>query len=1027
MSFLESDLGDFRISGEAVLRAAKQHKKKSAGGLDSWSSEVLTHLSAEQANTLADIYTWIVHQGRWPTSLCSTRVALLYKVGSPSYDPNAWRPISVTSIFYRIFSRVVLNESILGVVEKLPSTMLGGLPKRSSAAAIVQVFLMIEKLRLSGSTASVCGISLDASKCFDKISWGDALRCGLEAGIQPGFMKGLVSYYMQHQRHTSIRSMIDEVPWRITRGIMQGCAASVLVTCTILRTWHQISSPGMYCFSFIDDRLLVGSSVTELARCWCNSEIWDVRHGWELNVSKTSVFAVGASSPSLSWQKQALPVTDQFHWLGHEFPLRYNRPRIIWPKRVASAVAGFDKLAQLRVGPLAKQRAAETALSPVFAFGLHAAPPPVSSLKRLAAAAKMAIWGRGKKHFHSWDVAVAAIYKVHALDPWSAMCYQNLMWMFRGLQSPQVRSLYDQVTETRIKATGPAHSFRVYLEQLGLEYRDRTLIGDDCRIPDSELSAIAHQIRLHLRRRLFAKTAVRRKNLDSQDQAVDIVGSAKVLRKRFLPNRSGYIALLCDGVITGERVVHFGRESAACRYCDHPREDIAHVLWDCPKWEHLRVLPPHVAVMVRELPAAARCCAYRLMSFSSLIDKYWQAAQGQMASIVVLHQKSTCRREVRRHSVPCPSLVPFDVPMVISKREWSRAIPLCIHDDPHLATTQNAWPYSRLQWNRMLQFMTSLRLTEDRHAPLALIEVYVSYLLLNGLSRFQYEVADRLNGDWWTFQLCHFTRALRIVQAHSLAEPIVTAADCDSERVEWTKLWNIPAQQSVSDRRLVLINHVEVRDFLQRWSEQPLPLGEFSIGAEVWRRSPIGLPHTQMESSGSLSCESLAWTLPPWGKYQRVRHKTPMVSWIQDYLNLGSFRSATLKVAAKEPRVLEICKHEGLVSLDGISRCAGRFTKRVKTLAAWRALNSSMESGKCHIMKPAGSRAICVLCGDLSPLSHIQQWAKRSCSHDSGGRGRLVCETNGVMCAQERELASDAALLRAAYKQYVELGCAARP
>ena len=1009
------------------MSAAKQQNKKSASGLDSWSCDVVGHLQRDHANTLSEIYTWVARHGKWPQTLRKTRVSLLHKVGSPPQSPNSWRPISVTSIFYRLFSRICLNESILSVIEQLPTTMLGGLPKRSSAAAIVQVFLMIEKIRLSSSSSVICGISLDASKCFDKITWRDALLCGLDAGIHPGFMRALISFCMQHQRHTSIRSMLDENPWRISRGILQGCAASVLVTCTILRTWHHLSISGLFCYSFVDDRLLLGTSVSVLTRGWCESELWDIRHGWTLNASKTSVFAVGARPPSLTWQNQDIPIADQFQWLGHEFPLRYNLPRTLWPKRVASALGGFEKLAQIQVGPLAKQRAAEVALSPVFAFGLHAAPPPVSSLKRLAAAAKVAIWGRGRKHCHSWDLAVATIYKVHSLDPWSAICYQNIMWMLRGLQHQGARELLSEIPVGRIKAFGPAHAFRTYLEQLGLSYQNRRIIGQGIDHPASDLSLIAHTVRLLLRNRLFLRVAVRRKNLEHSGYRVDIVGSTKILRRRFLKDRSGYVGLFCDGVVTGERAVHFGRPSAACPYCNHDKEDIAHILWDCPQWARLRVIPPQIAIMVSALPAAARCCAYRLESLSPQLDKYWQAVQGQMAAIVVQHQSATCRGHMRNQAVPAPQPVPFEVPCVRSKREWRQAYPLELRDDPHLASSQNAWPYSRLQWNRLMQFMTSLRITEDRSAPLTLLEVYASYLLLNGQIRFQYEVADRMEGDWWTFQLAHFTRALRILQAHSLSEPILTAADCDGERVEWTKVWNIPAQQVMTERRLILMNHAEVRDFLQEWSERPAPVGEFSVGAEVWRRSPIGIPHSQMEPAGSLCDQSISWALPSWGQHRRIRYKASMASWVSDYVRHGSFRSAIFKLAAEEPRVRQICMHEGIVSCDGLSRCAGRYTKKAKTLCAWRQLNIAMESDSSHIVKPAGARAICALCGDLSPLSHIQQWARRSCSHVSGGRGMYVSECNSMMENCERELTSDAARLRCASRSLAELGFGALP
>ena len=165
-----------------------------------------------------------------------------------------------------------------------------------------------------------------------------------------------------------------------------------------------------------------------------------------------------------------------------------------------------------------------------------------------------------------------------------------------------------------------------------------------------------------------------------------------------------------------------------------------------------------------------------------------------------------------------------------------------------------------------MHFLTSIRVGAQQASPLTVIELYASYLLLSGLHRFQYEVSDRHNGHWWTFQLSHFTRALRIAQAHALDTPILAASDKEAPREEWTKIWNIPAQQVAIHRRLVICNHAEVRDFLRQWSSTPIPEGDHSVGAELWRRLPIGLSETQMLPGGRLSDTSLSWELPRVGQ-----------------------------------------------------------------------------------------------------------------------------------------------------------------
>ena len=72
--------------------------------------------------------------------------------------------------------------------------MLGGLPGRSSSAAILSVYLWLENLVRSGK-GSLYGVSLDASKCFDRISVSDAVRAGLSCDIPSGLLSGIASFY----------------------------------------------------------------------------------------------------------------------------------------------------------------------------------------------------------------------------------------------------------------------------------------------------------------------------------------------------------------------------------------------------------------------------------------------------------------------------------------------------------------------------------------------------------------------------------------------------------------------------------------------------------------------------------------------------------------------------------------------------------------------------------------------------------------------------------------------------------------
>ena len=146
----------------------------------------------------------------------------------------------------------------------------------------------------------------------------------------------------------------------------------------------------------------------------------------------------------------------------------------------------------------------------------------------------------------------------------------------------------------------------------------------------------------------------------------------------------------------------------------------------------------------------------------------------------------------------------------------------------------------------------------------------------------------------------------------------------------------------------------------------------------------------------------------------RRTQKQSIPSWVAAYLDVAPFRRAVSRLGDRSDRISEICSKEGLVTRDMISRCAGRYTKRAKCLAAWRQHNEGAICAPHHLMEPAGVRAACVLCGELSPMSHVLQWARRPCQVDVGGRTSRVQFIQSHMTKLERELQEDAALLRAA-------------
>ena len=1023
-TYINADAPEEILTRGQVLGAVRSQKAKSAGGLDSWDPAVLKQVREAEADSLADMYNLILRTKRWPAVLTKARVSLIPKPGAPAESPASWRPITITSVFYRIFAKICLFSAIGKVLQMLPSSMLGGLPSRTTPAAILRVYLDIESVIRQGR-GCVLGVSLDAAKCFDRISVLDAVRAGEWCGIPRRFLQAIAAFYAQHQRHTSVRKHIDPQPWSLSRGLIQGCAASVLLTCCLLSTWHERIPKGVGTYSFIDDRLLFGQEARLVEEAWICSEAWNEQHGWAINPSKTVQFEVGAQLPTLMSHDEPIKRGKDFTWLGHQLMTGYNLPREVWKKRFDKAWAALVRLQQLQVAPVTKQRAVERAVSPLYAYGMHHCLPAQASLKQLSSETRASVWGRKRKVYHSWDMAKAILYRTHAIDPWSAVTYQHLMFVITGLQHREVKqSFYEtHVMPERHRSRGPCQLFNQLLEQLACQHSREGILfpGMENPIPFEEKAKLGHHLRACLRDRLVNSACRKRKNLALEGFRPNLEVTQKLYRRRFVQDRSGLVALLTDGVITAERSVHMNSGSKQCPFCQAEVEDVEHVLWKCPKWTQYRKLSPEVQTAVAALPPAARRCGVGCLGMSQLLCSSWDKIQKQCAKIIVAHQAATCGPQKQNclrggapNTGPERMIGGHPVPPFATLQEWIQGRPLEMQGQCNLSTSKHPWIYSKEQFNKLQHWATTLRVGQPDRPPVSVLEMYVSYLLQNGQYRFASEWPDTQRGGWWTQQLAAFVKGVRSLQHVSLETALIPEQDQAADRPPWTKCWHVPPQVVSSLKGLMLYRHSEVRAFLANWEQETTDLSEVTHGAEEWRRYSLGIANSQMSAQGTLSAVSLLWHIPvPYNR--RSKDKKSVPPWVQQNHDVARYREQLVRVGGLDDSQLALCKVEGVYNNDSLCRLAGRLTKRGKSIAAWMQHNGNAKSERCHLAAPLASRVQCPSCKMPSSISHISGWLAKECSHaHSGGRVRLVGTLQEEWKTLHVKATRDAAALRAA-------------
>ena len=387
-----------------VLRAASRMKPGTAPGLDNWPPEAARFLSEEAAATLADLYNYIEHNHTWPRNLLRVKVALLVKPGTQGTRPSDWRPISVTSVWYRLYGQARLPLYLQYLLPHLPDSLLGGIAGRGPELALMQLLTAFERHGTDRPAPPLMGIALDASKCFDRVRWSGMWKLLQDWHLPGHLIRALASFYCTHQRHTVIRNRLDTTEWAVGAGLLQGCPLSVLCTVSLVATWHSSIEPPTSGQSYIDDRLLLSPDPHSLQAAWQQSETWNDQNGRTVNYDKSVCLSTEPLRLDLP-----IPQVRSFGYLGHDVRSGVSHRKHL-QQRARKAALTATRISRLphSVGSDLRSLLIRTVVGPQWAYGLLCGLTPQTAIRLVTQQIKKALWP-ARKQFHSWELALGII------------------------------------------------------------------------------------------------------------------------------------------------------------------------------------------------------------------------------------------------------------------------------------------------------------------------------------------------------------------------------------------------------------------------------------------------------------------------------------------------------------------------------------------------------------------------------------------------------------------------------------------
>ena len=171
--------------------------------------------------------------GRWPRELTKAYVALVPKDDTLEEPmPTDYRPISVLSAIYRLWSKVRFEEALDWQERWCPDEMWGCRKKRGAETMAMSIALDLEAAAYGGG-AHVGGVSYDFKKAFDLIPIDTMLRVLQARGLHDRILVPLRAMYSDLRRVFKLGGTVGE--WfKAYNGIIQGDALSMLALNSIV-------------------------------------------------------------------------------------------------------------------------------------------------------------------------------------------------------------------------------------------------------------------------------------------------------------------------------------------------------------------------------------------------------------------------------------------------------------------------------------------------------------------------------------------------------------------------------------------------------------------------------------------------------------------------------------------------------------------------------------------------------------------------------------------------------------------------
>ena len=281
------------VREDEIFKILNSFDSKKSTGPNSFPIKILKDFSNILAKPLASIINLSFSQGIFPSSLKLAKVTPIYKNKGDTTSCNNYRPISLLSIFSKLFEKCIYKR-LYSYLEKnnlIYEKQFGFRKGYSTNHALISLIETIKSYLDKDNL--VCGVFIDLQKAFDTVDHDILLYKIYHYGIRGEAYNWIKGFLTNRKQYVNI-SGFESSKQSITCGVPQGSTLGPLLFLLYINDLNRAFSKCVVHHFADDTNLIFASKKKETIETVMNHELkilveWLKANKLSLNESKTEL------------------------------------------------------------------------------------------------------------------------------------------------------------------------------------------------------------------------------------------------------------------------------------------------------------------------------------------------------------------------------------------------------------------------------------------------------------------------------------------------------------------------------------------------------------------------------------------------------------------------------------------------------------------------------------------------------------------------------------------------------------------